>query len=168
MRTATVDRTGVRGPGVRIDWTDLPADGRVRWPFDAPFENFRHLDALSRAVVIAVEALGVKPDPGSAIVFASATGCLETDRAFERSRHEELRPALFPYTLPSAPIAAVAIRHAITGPGLSLSVAPGDHSSALEEAGRLFATNEARSAIVCLGDVVLPHSFTMTAHYLTA
>ena len=107
MREAVVDLRGVRGPSVRIDWDIDPA--RVRWPFEEPFENFRLLDPLSRFVAIAVEALGGPFDPDTAIVLGTEHGCLWTDRRFEASRHDDLRPGLFPYTLPSAPLAAIAI-----------------------------------------------------------
>jgi len=161
MSTASVDLRGLRGPYGSIDWEIDPT--RIRWPFDRPFENFRLLDPLSRVVAIAVEALDTRFPANTAVVLATKQGCLWTDRRFEQSRHADLRPALFPYTLPSAPIAAVSIRHGINGPSLCLS---GDES-ALAEAERLIATGEADAAIVCVGDVVPPDLVQMTVRYLT-
>jgi len=162
MRRADVDMRGVRGPSVQFDWEIDPE--KLRWPFEEPFENFRLLDPLSRVTAIAVEALGGGLATDAAIVLATTQGCLWADREFERSRHGDLRPGLFPYTLPSAAIAAIAIRHGIRGPTLCLS---GTAAVAREEAERLLATGEAPAALVCSGDVVPPHTFGMMALYLT-
>jgi len=163
MRESVVDRSGVRGPAAGFDWEIDPA--RVRWPFPAAFENFRLLDPLSRFVAIAVEALG-PPFPGdAALVLATTLGCLDTDRRFEESRHGDLRPGLFPYTLPSAPLAAVAIRHGLRGPTLCLA---GPAPAALEEAQRLLDVGDAPAAIVVTGDVVPPDVCRVAARYLEA
>jgi len=162
MRSAVIDRHGVRGPSLRIEREFAPE--KPRWPFDEPFENFRLLDPLSRFVAMAVEALGGQLDTDAAIVLATTQGCLWTDRQFEASRHSDLRPGLFPYTLPSAPIAAIAIRHGIRGPCLCLS---GSADLAREEAERLIDAGEAPAVIVCTGDVVPPDVVCMTALYLT-
>ena len=162
MRHAVVDLQGVRGPALTIEW-DVNA-AKVRWPFDTPFENFRLLDPLSRFVAIAVEALGGPFDPDSAIVLATVHGCLWTDQRFEASRHDELRPGLFPYTLPSAPLAAVAIRHRIGGPSLCLAGGP---DQAHEEAQALLTAGEAPAAIICTGDVCGPDDVHIEATYLT-
>lgn len=163
MRTATVDREGIRGPDGNLPWTAFREDGRVRWPFPGTYENFRLLDPLTRFIAIAVEALACEFDPNTAILLASGTGCLATDRLFEESRHAVLRPALFPYTLPSSPMAAIAIRHRVTGPGLCLSIAPDDIESPLAEANRILAAHEAPAVIVCVGDVVPGETMSMSA-----
>jgi len=162
MKTAHVTRHAVRGPAARIDLT-IDAE-HPRWPFDASFENFRLLDPLSRVTAIAVEALGGGIAPDAAIVLATMQGCLWADREFERSRSGDLRPGLFPYTLPSAAIAAVAIRHGIRGPTLCLC---GPAEQAIEEARRILETGEAPAALVCTGDVVPPDTLDMTARYVT-
>ena len=162
MRIAVADSDGVRGPSIRIERELDPV--KARWPFDEPYENFRLLDPLSRYVAIAVEALGGALDPDSAIVLSTTSGCLWADRQFEASRHADLRPGLFPYTLPSAAIAAIAIRHGIRGPSLCLS---GCAESAHEEALRLIAAGDAPAAIVCTGDVVPPEPVEIKATYLT-
>jgi len=163
MITATVDREGIRGPTGNLPWSDFREDGRVRWPFELPYENFRLLDPLTRFIAIAVEALDCSFEPNTAILLASSTGCLATDRLFEQSRHEVLRPALFPYTLPSSPMAAVAIRHRVTGAGLCLSIAPDDSETPFTEALRILDAGEACAVIVCVGDVVPGERMTMTA-----
>jgi hypothetical protein len=163
MITATVDREGIRGPTGNAPWTGFRKDGRVRWPFERPYENFRLLDPLTRFIAIAVEALDCAFEPNTAILLASSTGCLATDRLFEASRHAVLRPALFPYTLPSSPMAAVAIRHRVTGAGLCLSIAPDDSATALEEARRILAAGEASAVLVCVGDVLPGERMSMTA-----
>jgi len=149
-----------------LDWEIDPA--KVRWPFEKPFENFRLLDPLSRIVAIAVEALGGDLDPDSAIVLATRQGCLWTDLRFEQSRHGDLRPGLFPYTLPSAPIAAVAIRHGLHGPSLCLvGEGAGLMGDGRAEAELLIESGEAPAVVLCTGDVVPPDTVGMTALYLT-
>ncbi|UCF53743.1 MAG: GNAT family N-acetyltransferase, partial [Bradyrhizobium sp.] len=91
---------------------------------------------LSRFVCLAVEALGVDLPDDTALVFASGSGCLHADRLFEESRHSVIRPALFPYTLPSACLAELAIRHKTMGPTICLAVAPGDEEEPMAEAHR--------------------------------
>jgi len=162
MSIAHVDHHGIRGPAAHID-RSLDAL-RLPWPFEESFENFRLLDPLSRATAIAVEALGGDFAEDAAIVLATTQGCLWADREFERSRSGDLRPGLFPYTLPSAAVAAIAIRHAIHGPTLCLS---GSAEQAIEEAERLMACGEASAALVCTGDVLPPDTLAMTARYLT-
>jgi 3-oxoacyl-(acyl-carrier-protein) synthase len=162
MRTAHVDRHGIRGPSGGIEGT-IDAE-RTSWPFEARFDNFRLLDPLSRVTAIAVETLGCEFAEDAAIVLATTQGCLWADREFERSRAGDLRPGLFPYTLPSAAIAAIAIRHGIRGPTLCLSGPP---EQAFEEAERLIEAGEAPAVLLCTGDVVPPDTLSMTARYLT-
>jgi len=167
MRTARADHLGVLGPGLEHRWEEPLRDARAPWVFPRPFPEYRRLEALGRFVCLAVEALDMEFPEGAALVFASSYGCLHADRLFEESRHGVIRPALFPYTLPSTCLAELAIRHRIMGPTLCLSVAPGDRASALAEARRLLAAGEADAAIVLRGDVVPPDEVSMTAHYLT-
>ena len=162
MRTAQVNRNGIRGPSVQIDG-EIDAE-QANWPFETRFENFRLLDPLSRVTAMAVEALECEFAEDAAIVLATTQGCLWADRQFEISRSGDLRPGLFPYTLPSAAIAAVAIRHGIRGPTLCLC---GSTEQAMEEAERFLETGEASAVLVCTGDVVPPDTLSMTAQYLT-
>ena len=167
MRTAQADHLGVFGPGLDHRWKEPLPEGKVPWIFARPFPEYRRLEALGRFVCLAVEALDMEFPQGTALVFASTLGCLHADRLFEESRHGVIRPALFPYTLPSTCLAELAIRHRVMGPTLCLSVAPGDETTALAEARRLLAGAEAEAAVVLVGDVVPPEKISMTAHYLT-
>jgi len=167
MRTARADHLGVFGPGLEHAWEKPLRDAKAPWVFARPFPEFRRLEALGRFVCLAVEALDMEFPQGTALVFASTFGCLHADRLFEASRHGVIRPALFPYTLPSTCLAELAIRHRVMGPTLCLSVAPGDDRTALAEARRLLAAGEAEAAVVLVGDVVPPDQVSMTAHYLT-
>ena len=115
------------------------------------------------------------PDrPRTAILLASSLGCLHADLRFQASLAPgaELEPAVFPYTLPSTCLGDLAIRHALMGPTLSLTTAPGLEEDGLAEAGRLIDLGEACGALVCLGDVLprggpdLPPCLSITAYVL--
>jgi len=165
---AVADATGVFGPQANVTWKELgvdPSDGKVPWVFARPFKDFRRLDALARFVCLAAEALGVDFPTDTALVLDTAMGCLHSDRRFEKSLHEVIKPAVFPYTLPSTCLGELAIRHSITG--LSLCLTTPDCSAGLEEAGRLLDLGEAAAALVCRGDVVPPEVLKMEAVYVT-
>jgi len=158
------DETGVVGTtGVACRWADLDVDPlgrRLPWNriFDTPFAGFRRLDALSKFTALAVEAAGLDDvaRDRTAILLASAFGCLHADRRFQRSLEPGalVEPAVFPYTLPSTCLGELAIRHRITGPNLCLTVAPGDEGAGLDEARTLMDLHEADAAVVCMGDVL--------------
>src|SRR6185503_15851456 len=114
-----VDRIGFIGTsGVSRRWSELglePLVDKLRWKalFPAPFPDFRHLDRLSKMLCIAAESAGLapripSPDDDTALLFASAHGCLDSDWRFEQSigSADGTAAGLFPYTLASTCLGA--------------------------------------------------------------
>ncbi len=169
-RAAAIDEEGlVASPDRSVAWSDFggepPASPRAaRDLIAAPWSGFRRLDLASFSLALAVESLGVglglSPErrQSTAVVLATAAGCLDCDWRYEQSRSSPLGPSprWFAYTLPSTCIGDLAIRHGLTGPSLCLSVAPGCESEAFAEAAALLAAGDASAALVCLGDWLTP------------
>ncbi len=157
-----VDARGVTGTrGVTGDWTSLgvesPGTPRTfRALFQAGDATFRRLDRPCRALVLAAEAAGLSsalPEDArdaTAIVVETASGSLDTDLRFARSLQDGLVVgSLFPYTLASASLGEVALRHRLRGPAICLSIREGEEGEALREAGRLLEDGDARFALAC-------------------
>ena len=108
--------------------------------------RFGRLDPASQLALLAVEKLGVNfdalPRERVAICLAAQAGSLSTDIEFWRGRNGAggPSPTLFAYTLPSAAIGEIAIRHRLTGPNLCLT---GDSRAVLPEAADLLRRGEA-------------------------
>jgi 3-oxoacyl-(acyl-carrier-protein) synthase len=164
-----VDRRGVAGTGgVCADWPELqvepPGTGRTfRALFHATDPTFRRLDRSSRALVLAAEAAGLRgllrdeARDKTAIVVETERGSLDIDLRFARGLGPGPGPvegALFPYTLASASLGEVALRHRLRGPAICLSIGPGQQGQALEEARRLLDEGEARFALACSVDAL--------------
>ncbi len=120
-------------------------------------KRFGRLDSASRAVLAVVEPLkdhfaGLPPDR-VAICLAIEGGSLSTDADFWRG-HEDTggpSPTLFAYTLPSAAIGELAIRHGLTGPNLCLV---GDDASLVAAGADLIARGEADGCL-CISCVAI-------------
>src|SRR2546423_12467485 len=88
--------------------------------------RFGRLDLASQLVFLAVESLGVNFEAHRAdrigICLAAQVGSLATDLEFWRERDAVggPSPTVFAYTLPSAAMGVIAIRHGITGPNLCM------------------------------------------------
>src|SRR5689334_11849330 len=99
--------------------------------------RFGRMDLPSQLSLLAVENLGLNldafPRDRIGICLAVRGGSLSTDVEYWRGRDATGGPSpmLFAYTLPSAPIGEIAIRHRVTGPGLCLI---GDSGAVLTEA----------------------------------
>jgi 3-oxoacyl-(acyl-carrier-protein) synthase len=156
------DAQGVAGTGgVRAEWSELgveaPGTGRTfRRLFHAPDATFRRLDRPSRALVLAAEAAGlgsVLPDDArrtTAIVVETERGSLDTDLHFMAGLAQGVvAGAMFPYTLASASLGEVALRHRLRGPAICLSITAEQRGDALREAIRLLEDGEARFALAC-------------------
>src|SRR5437016_3862631 len=95
------------------------------------------MDLMSKLILVAVEALGIDfgtvPRERIALCLAVKTGSLSTDLEYWSGRDVPggLSPTLFTYTLPSAALGELAIRHGLTGPSLCLV---GDDAALLSEA----------------------------------
>ncbi len=143
--------------------------GRLRWKDvfpDLPFPTFRRLDRLSKLACLAAEASGVGDRTeelrrDTAIVFATAWGCLDADVGFQESLGEgrDIKPALFPYTLPSTCLGEIAVRHRLQGPTLCLSAS--DAEPAVEQACLLAELGEARAVLLCVGDCLTEAAATL-------
>src|SRR5207244_12229167 len=86
--------------------------------------RFGRLDLLSQLALLAVEPLAHFFDAMKrehiAICLSAQVGSLSTDVEYWRGREGDggPSPTLFAYTLPSAAIGEIAIRHRLTGPNL--------------------------------------------------
>ena len=88
-----------------------------------------------------------------AILLSARTGSLPTDVTYWEGRDAVggLSPTLFTYTLPSAAIGEIAIRHRITGPNLCFV---GDDRDLLREANDFLRRNEADACVCVFVDLV--------------
>ena len=121
--------------------------------------RFGRMDLASQLALLAVEKLGVdfgdfSPDRVG-IYLAAHGGSLSTDVAYWNGRDAVggLSPTLFAYTLPSAAIGEIAIRHKLTGPNLCLV---GGDETVLAEAEDLLRRGEADAVVCVCCDVISP------------
>ena len=121
--------------------------------------RYSRLDAMSQLTLLAVEALGVDfdalPRDRIGICLAARAGSLSTDVDFWNGRHVAggLSPTLFAYTLPSAALGEIAIRHRLTGPNLCFV---GGSNLVLAEAGDMIRRGEADACVCVYCNVVHP------------
>jgi 3-oxoacyl-(acyl-carrier-protein) synthase len=121
--------------------------------------RFGRLDLSSQLALLAVESFAAQFENFSrdriAICLAAKAGSLSTDFDFwqERDAVGGPSPTLFAYTLPSAAIGEIAIRHRLTGPNLCFV---GDDKIILLEATDLFSRGEADACICVFCEVVSP------------
>jgi 3-oxoacyl-(acyl-carrier-protein) synthase len=121
--------------------------------------RFGRLDLSSQLALLAVESLGIDFEKFSqdriAICLAARAGSLSTDFDFWSGRDDVggPSPTLFAYTLPSAAIGEIAIRHRLTGPNLCFV---GDDKNILPAAADLLRRNEADACVCVFCDVISP------------
>jgi len=115
------------------------------------------LDLLSRLAVQAVEALapefdGLRRDR-IGICLAASAGSLSTDVEYWKGRTlvGGPSPGLFTYTLPSAAIGEIAIRHRLTGPNLCFV---GDDPDVLAEGHDMIERGEADACLCVTCNVI--------------
>jgi 3-oxoacyl-(acyl-carrier-protein) synthase len=119
--------------------------------------RFGRLDLSSQLALLAVESLGVDFGKFSrdriAICLAASAGSLSTDFDFWAGRDAVggPSPTLFAYTLPSAAIGEIAIRHRLTGPNLCFV---GDDKMLLPEATDLLRRGAADACVCVYCEVV--------------
>jgi len=115
-------------------------------------QRFGRMDLSSQLCLLAVEPFASHFDEVArdriAIVIATRAGSLPTDVAYWDGRDAAggLSPTLFTYTLPSATIGELAIRHRLTGPNLCYV---GDSTGVLDEGRDFLRTGEA-DAVICV------------------
>ncbi|MGH7977540.1 MAG: hypothetical protein ACREDS_11865 [Limisphaerales bacterium] len=120
--------------------------------------RFGRLDLQSQLALLAVELLGVDFGKFSrdriAICLAAKAGSLSTDFDFWQGRDAigGPSPTLFAYTLPSAAIGEIAIRHRLTGPNLCFV---GGNEIILTEATDLIRRGEADACVCVYCEVIL-------------
>jgi len=119
--------------------------------------RFGRLDLSSQLALLAVESLRVDFEKFAreriAICLAAKNGSLSTDFDFWSGRDAVggPSPTLFAYTLPSAAIGEIAIRHRLTGPNLCFI---GDDKVILPEATNLIRRDEADACVCVFCEVV--------------
>lgn len=89
------------------------------------YPKFFKMDILSKWAWIATELLLKAPDTTwryegidrsrIALILQTSDGCLEVDKAFQKSTEEIASPALFVYTLPNIMLGEICIRHGFKG-----------------------------------------------------
>jgi 3-oxoacyl-(acyl-carrier-protein) synthase len=134
-------------------------------------QRFGRMDLASQLSLLAAEPFAPHFDNFArdriAIVIAVRAGSLPTDVAYWEGRDQPggLSPTLFTYTLPSAAIGEIAIRHRLTGPNLCFV---GDSRAVLTEAVALLRTDEADAVIAISTNVISPALTKMIHHPETA
>jgi 3-oxoacyl-(acyl-carrier-protein) synthase len=112
--------------------------------------RFSRLDLFSQFALLAVEALRINFETMArdrvGICLGTKTGSLSTDVEYWKRRDAPggPSPTLFAYTLPSAAIGEIAIRHRLTGPNLCFL---GEDAIVLSEAKELIRRGEAEGCI---------------------
>lgn len=121
--------------------------------------RFGRMDLMSQLALLAVEPLAPHFESVAreriAICLAVGAGSLATDLEYWKGRDNTggPSPTLFTYTLPSAALGEIAIRHRITGPPLCFV---GSSRDVLPEAAELLRLGEV-DAVVCVSvNVVTP------------
>ncbi len=119
--------------------------------------RFGRMDLTSQLALLAVEPFAAHfdsvPRERTAICLAARAGSLSTDVEYWKGRDAAggPSPTLFTYTLPSAAIGEIAIRHRLTGPGLCF-VGGGDEL--LAEASDLIERGEADGCVCVFANVI--------------
>ena len=162
MRTAGAPATARAGSGGRAARMGLPVLGaeEIIGRIDM---QWGRMDLACRATI----ALGMRVGPlpeHAAVVFTSARGCAESDRAFERGRRARAcDPQQFAYTLPTAPVGEASIRLRLRGPGCALLGANEEQARAVAWdlmadgcPGALIVRMEADDGLDCWAEAWLP------------
>ena len=121
--------------------------------------RFGRMDLMSQLALLAVEPLAPQFESIAreriAICLAARTSSLATDVEYWKGRDNTggPSPTLFTYTLPSAALGEIAIRHRITGPPLCFV---GSSEVLLAESAELLRSGEVDAAICVSVNAVSP------------
>ncbi len=121
--------------------------------------RFGRMDLMSQLALLAVEPLAPHFESLAreriAICLAAGASSLATDLEYWEGRDNTggPSPTLFTYTLPSAALGEIAIRHRITGPPLCFV---GSSRDVLPEAAELLRSGEVNAAVCVSVNVVTP------------
>jgi len=119
--------------------------------------RFGRLDLQSQLALVAVERLGIELGRHNreriGIALSARFGSLATDLEYWNGRNDPggPSPTLFAYTLPSAAIGEIAIRHRLTGPNLCFV---GSDAIVLNEGADLIRRGEADGCLCISCNVV--------------
>jgi 3-oxoacyl-(acyl-carrier-protein) synthase len=119
--------------------------------------RFGRMDLMSQLALLAVESLKINFDDFSreriAICLAAKTGSLSTDVDYWEGRKTPggFSPTLFTYTLPSAAVGELAIRHRLTGPQICFV---GGGKNVLPEALDLIERGEVDGCVCVVANVI--------------
>ncbi len=122
-------------------------------------QRFGRMDLTSQLALLAVEPLATHFESLArdriAICLAAKTSSLATDVEYWKGRENPggPSPTLFTYTLPSAAIGEIAIRHRITGPNLCFV---GESQDVMPEAADIIRRGEADGCICVYVNAVTP------------
>ena len=134
-------------------------------------QRFGRMDFSCQLALLAAEPLAPHFESLTrdriAIVVAAQTSSLPTDTEYWKGRDNlgGPSPTLFTYTLPSAAVGEIAIRHRITGPNLCFVGATQD---VLPEAADLIQRGEADGCICVYVNVVSPSLAGLIRSQITA
>jgi len=132
--------------------------------------RFGRMDLTCQLALLAVEPLATHFESVArdriAIVLAARAGSLPTDVEYWRGHDGPggPSPTLFTYTLPSAAIGELAIRHRITGPNLCFV---GDGEQVVQESADLIQRGEADGCVCVYVNVISPALATMIGNPAT-
>jgi 3-oxoacyl-(acyl-carrier-protein) synthase len=133
--------------------------------------RFGRMDLASQLALLAVEPFAAHfdlvPRERIGICLAARTGSLSTDAEYWKGRDAAggPSPTLFTYTLPSAAIGEIAIRHRLTGPSLCFVSGV---EELLAEASDLIERGEADGCVCVIVDSVSPALAEMISATQTA
>jgi 3-oxoacyl-(acyl-carrier-protein) synthase len=129
-------------------------------------QRFGRMDLTSQLALVAVEPLAehfaALARDRIAIILVAQTSSLSTDVDYWKGRDHPggPSPTLFTYTLPSAAIGEIAIRHRVTGPNLCFV---GRSNDVLPEAASLIRSGEADGCICVYVHAISPGLAAMIA-----
>jgi hypothetical protein len=154
------DSTGIGRAGCRVAESTLAEGLSWRSVSERPYDRFGRLDALSKYAMAAVEMLSIAPGEKGpervrwGVVLGTEYGSTEVDEEFLASIEAVggASPSLFSYTLPSALLGEAAIRHALKGANLTVSLNGGSAEAALWEAASLVDDGSLDVAVMISAD----------------
>ena len=154
---------GNRSSGLRAWSRDVCPEKGFSWASvsASEFPRFDRMNGLCRLTVAAIELLGVDfsawPEERrlrTGVCFGSALGSLATDLEYLSGLAEPAGPSptLFAYTLASAAVGEICIRHRLQGPNISLFCDPNDSRPVLETAMTWLESGSADACLCVVAD----------------
>lgn len=166
---------GSRATGLRAWPGDVCPEKSFAWAdvSGSVFPRFDRMNGLCRLTVAAVELLGVDfaawPNERllrTGVCFGSALGSLATDLEYLSGLADPAGPSptLFAYTLASAAVGEVCIRHRLQGPNICLLCDTNDSLPLLETAIAWLENKDADACLCMIADAPPGMSDPVSAH----